>query len=976
MVIVLAGGVALAQQEQEAKKDSGEAGEPTEEEKRKADALEEALRRLEEGLTESVTVTATRVETDLMKTPIAITVLDQETMDREGIRNVRDIAQSVPNMDIATVNGQSTPIISLRGIRSTNTTELGDPSVGVHLDGIYSPRMQGILGLMFDNERVEVARGPQGTLFGRNSTVGSINIVSAKPKLDRAFSSINLQYGNFNAPEVQVMANKPLSDSWAVRFAGRYHQRDSYIDGYWDPNQYDQRRLSPLLGELQQIGLGGECLSQECHTRTQNNNWWADFGDRPLFALQRADDDDFYMNAKEWAYRGSAYWEPTDKDMTLNLSFQHFRTDGAGGVDLVNCDKLRGRPNYSNVFATGPDGEQILDNNGLPILIGLVQNGTADCSDLFPEDDTYQAVVNTPGRLFLDIMYLRSQYNWDINDNLRFVALVGAEELDRESDVDMEQSLNAWDQSFHFLPGTGSKSWSPELQLQSFGNKHLNWIVGANHFYEKTSTFGYFDNAIGEKSMFFQPDRSTTAYALFAQGTYSYSERWHMTLGGRYSDETKEDVGGRTLICNPDADDNDCLRAELGWGEVDSGLNGFDRDLLNALPANFFEDPAVYSQEGVVQNNDLRRSWSHADWRVGLDFQKDDDSLWYAYLATGFKSGGIGDVFRSTISRGLRDDEGNALPPCAPIQILLGICSELNPINTDITLETDFDEEEVTTLELGFKERLFDGKLELRGAYFYSLYDDLQYAYVGALAYTEKYGPYTDINGTELDIDGDGNIDFDWFGRPAITGFLTENVPEVTLQGFELEYDWRPWKGGRINGYVSWIDSEITDDWITKWNYDPVSYLNLSFDESLDSENDVLQVNLRGNEMAVSPPWKVHVTFDHAFNFERQQMTIVPWLTAHWEDDSYLTIFNVDKHTDDMNFVISDEDIRYTDDKREAWSMFHAGVRLYRGNLMAEIYGYNLTDEVVQWWGGAAEQVAKGSFSMPLTYGVRFGYKF
>ena len=128
---------------------------------------------------------------------------------------------------------------------------------------------------------------------------------------------------------------------------------------------------------------------------------------------------------------------------------------------------------------------------------------------------------------------------------------------------------------------------------------------------------------------------------------------------------------------------------------------------------------------------------------------------------------------------------------------------------------------------------------------------------------------------------------------------------------------------------MSWIDSEITDDWITKWNYDPVSYLNLSFDESLDSENDVLQVNLKGNEMAVSPPWKVHLTIDHAFFFPQKRMTIVPWLTAHWEDDSYLTIFNVDKHVDDMDFVILDEDIRYTDDKRQAWSMFHAGVRLY-----------------------------------------------
>ena len=77
-----------------------------------------------------------------------------------------------------------------------------------------------------------------------------------------------------------------------------------------------------------------------------------------------------------------------------------------------------------------------------------------------------------------------------------------------------------------------------------------------------------------------------------------------------------------------------------------------------------------------------------------------------------------------------------------------------------------------------------------------------------------------------------------------------------------------------------------------------------------------------------------------------------------------------------MQFVIPDDEIRYTDDKREAWSMFHAGIRLYTGAWTAELYGYNLTDEVVQWWGGAAEGVAKGSFSMPRNYGFRVGYTY
>ncbi len=213
LVICLPWGNLSVAQEQKDEAGAEEPKKSTEEEEKKAK---------EQGLTEKIKVTATRVETDLMKTPVAVTVFDQDTLDREGVQNVRDLAQMVPNMDIATKNGQSTPMISMRGIRSTNETELGDPSVGVHLDGIYSPRMQGALAMMFDNERVEVLRGPQGTLFGRNSTVGSINIITAKPKFDLFEKRISLQYGNYNAPEIQVIVNKPLSDTFAVRFAGRY----------------------------------------------------------------------------------------------------------------------------------------------------------------------------------------------------------------------------------------------------------------------------------------------------------------------------------------------------------------------------------------------------------------------------------------------------------------------------------------------------------------------------------------------------------------------------------------------------------------------------------------------------------------------------------------------------------------------------------------------------------------------------------
>jgi iron complex outermembrane receptor protein len=935
------GDFALAQGQEE-KPETEESKKETEEEKK-----EEEKKKAPVAVPgETVTVTATRVETDLMKTPVAVSAFDQETLDREGVQNVRDLAQLVPNMDIATKNGQSTPIISLRGVRSTNETELGDPSVGVHLDGIYSPRMQGVLGLMFDNERVEVLRGPQGTLFGRNSTVGSINIISAKPRLDAFDSNVLLQYGNFNSPELQAMVNAPVSDTFALRFAGRYFQRDSYIDGYWDPNQYDQRFIADLVDGAPVIAPNSDqCTSPECYARTQHDNWFSRFGDVPIRALVPADEDDFYMNAKEWAYRVSGRWQPNRNDMSLNLSFQQYRSDSAGGIDLVNCEKLRGRP----VYLLDEDNQIVFDDNGEAVV-----TGTNDCSELFPRDDTYQAVVNVPGRLYLDIKYLRAQFTWDINDDLRFIVLAGGEDQDRESAQDMEQSLNAWDQAMFFLPGTGSDSWVNEIQLQSYGNARFNWIAGLNYFHETTSTIGYFDNPINPKDLWQQPDRSTTAGALFTQGTYSFSDKWHLTIGGRYSDETKEDKGGRTYNCDVNFG---CSPEGVDVVEVDQGLNGFDREDIRDLPMDYFTDSSHYA---TFTPNDNKGSWSHSDWRVGLDYQRNENTLLYGYLATGFKAGGIGDVFQGFVVDGDVDENGQPFLVSAE----------------DVTIRTEYDPEEVTTLELGLKQRFLDGKFELRGAYFYSDYQDMQYASVGSLAWTESWEPILDINGDPIDEDGIPGPDREWVGKPLFIAYFTQNVPGATIQGFELEYHSRPWRGGRIFGYASWLDAEITEDWITKWDYDPISYFAVDFADSVDGANEALRVNLKGNDLAVSPPFKFRMTVDHAFFVDNMQMTITPWVTGYWEGESYLTIWNVDKHTDDMDFVILDEDIRYTDDKREAWSMYHAGLRFNWGDWMWELYSYNITDEVVQYWGGAAERVPKGSMSVPRNYGFRIGYHF
>src|SRR5690606_25127994 len=166
---------------------------------------------------EEIVVTATKRTTNLMDTPIAITVMNEAVLEQQGLANIKDIDKLVPNMDITFDSSQAAPVIAMRGVRSTNITELGDPAVGLHLDGIYSPRPQGAMALMFDVDRVEAQRGPQGTLFGRNSTVGNVNIITRRPVADEFDASLGVELGRWNHRQVRGMINIPVSDTFALR---------------------------------------------------------------------------------------------------------------------------------------------------------------------------------------------------------------------------------------------------------------------------------------------------------------------------------------------------------------------------------------------------------------------------------------------------------------------------------------------------------------------------------------------------------------------------------------------------------------------------------------------------------------------------------------------------------------------------------------------------------------------------------------
>jgi len=183
---------------------------------------------------EEVVVTATKKNTMLQDTPIAVTAFGPGMLEKAALTEVSDLASAVPNLSMGMEGFTNSLEISMRGISSNSNTETSNPAVSVNLDGVYIPRPQGANALFYDVERVEVLRGPQGTLFGRNSTAGAINVVSHKPT-DQLEGSIKFEAGNYDQRAVRGVLNIPVSETFALRASLQTEERDGYFDNSSSP---------------------------------------------------------------------------------------------------------------------------------------------------------------------------------------------------------------------------------------------------------------------------------------------------------------------------------------------------------------------------------------------------------------------------------------------------------------------------------------------------------------------------------------------------------------------------------------------------------------------------------------------------------------------------------------------------------------------------------------------------------------------
>ena len=579
-------------------------------------------------LLEEIVVTATKREKSLHDTPIAVSAFTGDQLDRQGVNSALGLNNVVPNLNIATEGARDAVFINIRGVSQTERRNTADPTTAFYVDGAYVPRMSGINAYFYDVERVEVLRGPQGTLYGRNSTSGVVNVITRKPDTEGVGGDIDVTLGNYNWVQFRGALNIPLSDGLAARLAFVRNTRDGYRD-----------------------------------------NAPAEDGD----------------DADDLGVRGHLLWNIGDKTNLL-LSADYYNRKGVGTVAMrTECP--------------------------------------APCTAIIPPDTPRTHPLNTSGHRDNKDTNFKFELNHNFSSaDLDFIASWRKHERDFLIDLDGSGEQIALPTGLTtgidgiLVETTESKTFSGELRLTSSNEGPFQWIIGG--FYIDEEINGEFDvqpmMADGShlSVRFVDIGFTVESKALFANLSYDINDQWSVNGGIRYTEDEK-DKDGVNDPDNPTAGSNQWI------GIVESG-----RPVAPIFPRAQVSNP----------------SWDETTWKIGLDWRVNVDSLAYASISTGYKSGGFN---RGSI------DPGN--PSGSP------------RVNNLVVYEP----EKITAFEVGYKTTI--GRTRASFAAFYYDYKDNQQAIVvtvdGVLVNAVTNAAGATIKGLELETsyaygDSGGRLDF------------------------------------------------------------------------------------------------------------------------------------------------------------------------------------------------------------------------
>ena len=198
---------------------------------------------------EEIVVTSSKRQTTLQETPIAVSVVSATDLKESQIQDIKDLQFLVPSLKITQLQSSGNTNFIIRGFGNGANNAGIEPSVGVFIDGVYRSRSAAAMNDLPNIERIEVLRGPQSTLFGKNASAGVISVVTAKPSLVETTGSTSLTLGDYSQVLVKADVNGPLSDTVGYSLSANFNQRDGY---------YDNLAGGDAIGELNRYGIRGQ----------------------------------------------------------------------------------------------------------------------------------------------------------------------------------------------------------------------------------------------------------------------------------------------------------------------------------------------------------------------------------------------------------------------------------------------------------------------------------------------------------------------------------------------------------------------------------------------------------------------------------------------------------------------------------------------------------------------------------------------
>jgi iron complex outermembrane receptor protein len=642
---------------------------------------------------EEVIVTAEFREADIQDTPIAMEAFDAEEIQKRGITNVKDLfntAVGVVGYESPTTRG--TISLNIRGVGSGNPTLWQDPANAVYVDGVYVGKGTGNGVDVLDLERVEILRGPQGTLYGRNSTGGAVNFISRKPGSEMAARLI-LSAGNYGYQSLQGRVDVPLSDTFSMAASFQTRERDAFFNNSSATQQDFQGldregyRIALSWNPSDAFGVDYSYQRSEIDENTgmlKVDGFYPTAGAAPFapgYPTQVSFDTDFRLQTVAGISAGvKAYvlpvaplpqiqqfvnWADTYVAWFGERQGRFGTRDGGSGADYSNTSQSEVDAHSLTLSWQVGDSLTIKSITGYRDTVALGTNDIDGMDNSVNGGILHDTVLSTIGGLLFGQVPFPPAVN---QFNLALSLIDGINEYGSTPLYTLIDSRNEYDQ------------FSQELQFIGEFSDTVSYVAGVYYYEDSAQSRGIrsfsFPLAYSDSVAF---DLDSDSLAVFGEVTWDMGN-FSLTTGLRYTEETKD----ITYLHRAMPGTFDRLFGQLF---ATGSIAGFD--WAGSYVASGADESAMPKASFFGEKESA--DFDNLSGRITAKYNISDDMNVYATYSTGYRSGGF---------------NGGSYTP--------GLGAD------------GYDEEDMTNIELGFKSTLMDGRMRLNASAFQYDYEDLQ----------------------------------------------------------------------------------------------------------------------------------------------------------------------------------------------------------------------------------------------------------